>query len=460
MIEGLFHLRERGADIGTEVLAGVTTFMVMAYIIFVNPAILSFAGLPDLQGLGPPFAATVAATCLVAGIMTILMGLLSNYPLAMAPGMGLNAVVAFQLIATMKLPWPSAMGVIFVEGLIITLLVLTGFRRAVMEAIPLPLKQAISVGIGLFLLFIGLVNGGFVKQGQGVPVTLGDLDTPQVLVAIVGLFLTMSLMAWGVRGALLLGIVLTTLFAILVNSWTNLKAFPTPGMAVIPPQILAPPDLSTLGMGLDFGVFVRVGWITGAMAVFSILLADFFDTMGTVIGIGSQTGWLDEKGSLPRLNRILLVDSLGAVLGGLASSSSATTYIESAAGIAAGGKTGLAAVVTGLLFLLALFFSPLAAVVPPQATAAALIVVGYLMCSVVREIAFDDFENGFPALLTLTVMPFTYSITNGIGAGFIAYSLGKLIKGKGGEVHWMMYGTSLAFLLYFGLPWLRTVLNL
>lgn len=460
MLEALFRLREKGTDAGTEVLAGLTTFMVMAYIIFVNPAILSFSGIPELQGLGPPFAATLAATCLVAGVMTILMGLLSNYPLAMAPGMGLNAVVAFQLVVSMKLPWPSAMGVIFLEGAIITVLVLTGFRRAVMEAIPLSLKQAISVGIGLFILFIGLVSGGFVKQGQGVPVTLGDLDTPQVLVALVGLLLTVGLMAWQVKGALLLGIVLTTAFAIVLNYWRNLEVFPTPGVAVIPTKILAWPDLSTFGQGFDFGVFVSAGWLAGAMVIFSILLADFFDTMGTVIGLGAQAGWLDEKGSLPRLGRVLFVDSLGALFGGFASSSSATTYIESAAGIAEGGKTGLTSVVTGLLFLLALFFSPLAAVVPPQATAAALIIVGYLMCTIVKEIPFGEFEEGFPALVTITVMPFTYSITNGIGAGFLAYTFVKLIRRKTKEVHWMMSGVSLAFLLYFALPLVKRILGL
>jgi AGZA family xanthine/uracil permease-like MFS transporter len=449
MAERLFQLRERGANVRTELLAGATTFMVMAYIIFVNPSILSFAGIAALQGQGPPFPATVAATCLVAGVMTILMGLASNYPLAMAPGMGLNAVVAFQLVAGMKLPWPSAMGVIFLEGLIITILVLTGFRQAVMDAIPLALKQAISVGIGLFLLFIGLVNGGFVKAGQGIPVTLGDLATPQALVAVVGLLLTMGLMAWGVRGGLLLGIILTTIFAIAVNAATGGKAFPTPGMAVVPPTIVSLPDFSTFGQGLNLEVFARAGLIAGGMAVFSILLADFFDTMGTVIGIGGQAGWLDRRGALPRLTPVLLVDSLGAMFGGLASSSSATTYIESAAGVAAGGKTGLSSVFTGAFFLLALLLSPLAGVVPPQATAAALIVVGYLMCTVVREIPFADFEEGFPALVAITVMPFSYSITNGIGAGFVAYSFVKLVRGKGREVHWMMSAVSLAFLLYF-----------
>ena len=459
MIEGAFQLREKGADVRTEVLAGLTTFMVMAYIIFVNPAILSFAGDPKLQGLGPPFAATAAATCLVAGAMTILMGLLSNYPLAIAPGMGLNAVVAFQLVVGMQLPWTAAMGVIFLEGLIIAILVLTGFRTAVMNAVPLSLKRAISVGIGLFILFIGFVNGGFVKQGQGIPVTLGDFGTPQVLVSAVGLLLTVALMAWRVRSALLLGIILTTLFAIAVNYSTGLKAFPAPGMAVIPSQIVAAPDFSTFGKGLDLSVFARVGWIAGLAAVFSILLADFFDTMGTVIGIGGQGGWLDARGQLPRLRQVLFVDSLGALFGGLACSSSATTYIESAAGVAAGGRTGLASAVTGVLFLLALFFSPLAAVVPPQATAAALIVVGYLMCTIVREIPFGDFDEGFPALVVLTVMPFTYSITNGIGAGFVTYTFVKVMRGKGGDLHWMMYGASLAFLLYFALPWLRGALG-
>jgi AGZA family xanthine/uracil permease-like MFS transporter len=389
--------------------------------------------------------------------MSMLMGLLSNYPLAMAPGMGLNAVVAFQLVLGMKLPWSAAMGIIFLEGVIIAILVLTGFRTAVMDAVPLPLKQAIGVGIGLFILFIGFVNGGFVKQGQGIPVTLGDFGTPQVLVSIVGLFLTVALMAWRVRGALLLGIILATLFAIAVNYSAGLKAFPTPGMAVIPSRIVAWPDFSTFGMGLDLSVFARAGWIAALAAIFSILLADFFDTMGTVIGIGGQGGWLDARGALPRLRQVLLVDSLGALFGGLASSSSATTYIESAAGVAAGAKTGLTSVVTGLLFLLALFFAPLAGVVPPQATAAALIVVGYLMCAIVREIPFGDFEEGFPALVTLTVMPFSYSITNGIGAGFVAYSFVKIVRGKGREIHWMMYAASLAFLLYFALPWLRGI---
>src|SRR5262245_4115150 len=414
--------------------------MVMAYIIFVNPAILSFAGIPPLQGQGPSFAATQAATCLVAGAMTIAMGLLTNYPLAVASGMGLNAVVAFQLIAGMKLPWPAAMGVVVLEGLVITLLVLTGFREAIMNAIPVALKRAIGVGIGLFILFIGLVSGGIVKPGPpGVPVTLGDLSSAPVAVAILGLLLTLWLTARRSSGALLVGILASTVVAIAVNQMTGGRAFALPGQAVWPASLVAWPDFSSLGAGLDFSVFVRVGIITAVVTVCSIMLSDFFDTMGTVIGIGGEAGWLTPAGRLPRLNRVLLVDSVAAMAGGAAGASSATTYIESAAGVAAGARTGLASVVTGACFLLALFFAPFAGVVPAQATAPALIVVGYLMSRVVREIPFGDLEEGFPALLTLTVMPFTYSITNGIGAGFIAYCFIKLVRGKGHEVAPMMY---------------------
>ncbi|HSB71681.1 MAG TPA: NCS2 family permease [Candidatus Methylomirabilis sp.] len=458
MLERFFQLAERGTTVGTEVLAGITTFMVMAYIIFVNPAILNFAGIKDLQGLGPGFGPTLAATCLVAGVMTVAMGLLTNYPFAVASGMGLNAVVAFQLIVGMKLPWSAAMGVIFLEGVVITILVLTGFREAVMDAIPLSLKRAIGVGIGMFILFIGLYTGGLVKQGPpGVPVTLGDLNSLPVLVTLVGLFLTIALMATHARGALLLGILLTTVFAILVNAWSGYTAFSLPGVAVLPSHILAWPDFSTFGRGLDLSVFWRVGILSAALAVFSIMMADFFDTMGTVIGIAGEAGWLDEKGKLPRLNRILLVDSLSAAFGGFASASSATTYIESAAGVSEGARSGLASVVTGSLFFLALFFSPVAGVVPPQATAAALIVVGFLMCSIVKDIPFGEFEEGFPALMTMVTMPFSYSITNGFGAGFITYAFIKLVRGKAREVHPMLAGAAVAFAVYFALPWLRAM---
>ncbi|MBI4013352.1 MAG: NCS2 family permease, partial [Candidatus Rokubacteria bacterium] len=441
--------REAGTTVGTEVKAGITTFMVMAYIIFVNPAILSFASVPALQGQGPPFPATLAATCLVAALMTAAMGLLTNYPLALASGMGLNAVVAFQLIAGQKLPWPAAMGVIFLEGVAITILVLSGFREAVMNAIPMSQKRAISVGIGLFILLIGLVNGGIVKPGTGVPVTLGALTSAKVAVAVAGLFFTLLLLAWRVRGALLVGILATTVLAVVVNMLGGGRVWTLPGVAVVPSQVVAWPDLSTLGQGLNVEVFWRLGVVAALLTIFSIMLSDFFDTMGTVVGIGAEAGWLDRDGRLPRLNRVLIVDSLGAVVGGVCSASSATTYIESAAGVASGGRTGLTSLVVAAGFALALFFAPLAGVVPPEATAAALVLVGYLMCTLVKEIPFADLDEGFPALLTMTIMPFTYSITNGIGAGFVGYTFIKLVRGKGGEVHPMMYAASAAFVLYF-----------
>jgi len=457
VLDRVFALSERGATITGEVRGGLTTFMVMAYIIFVNPAILSFAGIPALAGQGPPFAAVQAATCLVAGMMTMAMGLLANYPLAIASGMGLNAAVAFQLVAGHRLPWQAAMGVVFLEGLVLTILVLTGFREAMMNAIPLALKRAIGVGIGLFILFIGLYSAGIVKSGPpGVPVTLGELTAAPVGVAIFGLLLTLWLQARGVSGGLLIGILVTTVLAIIVNGVTGGAAFPTPGQAVVPTALVALPDFSTLGAGIDVSVFVRLGIIAAVVSIFSIMLSDFFDTMGTVIGIGGEAGWLRPDGTLPRLNRVLLVDSLAAVAGGAAGASSATTYIESAAGVAAGAKTGLASVVTGACFLLALFFAPLVGVVPPQATAPALVVVGYLMARVVRAIPFDDLDEGFPALLTLAVMPFTYSITNGIGVGFIAYCFIKLARGRGREVRPLMYATALAFLVYFVTPWLAS----
>ena len=459
MLEQMFALRARGATVGTEVLAGATTFMVMAYIIFVNPAILSFTGVPGLMGQGPGFAPTLAATCLVAGVMTALMGLVTNYPLAMASGMGLNAVVAFQLVAGLKLPWPAAMGVITLEGLVITVLVLTGFRTAVVDAIPLALKRAIGVGIGLFILFIGLYSGGLVKQGTGIPVTLGDLTSPSTVVAVVGVALTTALMALRFQGALLGGIILATVVAIGVNALTGGQAFPTPGMAVIPSKLVALPDFSTLGAGLNFSIFVRVGIVTAVMTIFAIMLSDFFDTIGTVIGVGGEGGWLDARGQLPRINRVLLVDSLGAVFGGVAAASSATTYIESAAGVAVGGRTGLTSLVIAGGFFLALFCSPLAAIVPPQATAGALIVVGYLMCSIMREIPFGDFEEGFPALATIVAMPLTYSITNGIGTGMLLYVFIKIVRGKAQELSPTLLIVALAFLVYFMEPWLVQVLT-
>ncbi len=454
-----WNLAVRREQVGTEVLAGVTTFLVMAYIIFVNPVILGFVGFPDLQGKGLPFTAVMTSTCLVAGLMTILMGLYTNKAFAIAPGMGLNAVVAFQLVNGLGLPWPTAMGVIVLEGLVITVLVLTGLRQAIFEAVPVELKRAIGVGIGWFILFIGLYSAGFIKQGPpGAPLQLGDLKGTPVLVAIVGLFLTVWLFVRGVRAALLIGILLSTALATLLNHLSGLTAFPTPGVATVPAQIVSPPDFSLLGR-FDFGVFGRLGLISAVLLIFSIMLSDFFDTMGTLIGVGERAGYVDERGNFDRVEQPLLIDSLGAVAGGVASCSSATTYIESAAGVSVGGRTGLTSLVTGLLFFVALPFSPIVGMVPKEATAPALIIVGYLMMTVLGQgIDFEKAETGLPALLTMAVMPLTYSITNGIGAGFILYTFIRLVKRQ--SVHPLMLGAALAFVVYFGETFLRAQFGL
>ena len=441
----LWNLAVPRDQIGTEVLAGVTTFMVMAYIIFVNPSILG------LSGKGLPFAAAMTSTCLVAGLMTILMGLYTNRAFAVAPGMGLNAVVAFQLVAEMGLSWPAAMGVIFLEGVIISILVLTGFREAVMNSVPIALKKSISVGIGLFILFIGLSQAGLVVQGQGVPLTLGKLVGVPVFVAVVGLVLTIVLTVRRVKGALLISILATTVVAVVLNYAYGGKAFETPGAAVLPSGLVAVPDFSLIGAFDPFGVFVKLGALTAIMVVFSIMLADFFDTMGTLVGVGSQAGYLDEKGEFKDVGKPLLVDSLSAVVGGAFSASSATTYIESQAGVQAGGRTGLTAVVAGLLFFLFLPLAPIVGIVPKEATAGALVAVGIMMCGVLvnrdGRIDLTEPEQAWPVVTTFIVMPLTYSITNGIGAGFIVYTLVRLIQGK--RDHWMMYVSSAAFVLYF-----------
>ena len=456
-----FRFAERSTDLATELRAGLTTYMVMAYIIFVNPSVLGLVGVPGLEGKGLPFAATLTATCLTAGVLSIAMGLASNYPLVLAPGMGVNAVVAFELVATRGLTWPQAMTVVFLEGVAITLLVLTRFRETVMDAVPLGLKRAIGVGIGLFIAFIGFFTSGFVvKPLSGpLPVALGTFGGLPAVVFVLGFILTAWLMARRVRGALLLGIVLTTLLAIVLNgalaSW---QGFSTPGAARIPAAIVEPPDLSTVGR-LDFGLVARLGVVTAVLVTFSIMLSDFFDTMGTIIGVGGKAGFLDARGRLPGVNRVLLVDSLGAALGGLANASSNTTYIESAAGVAEGGRTGLPSVVVGVLFLLSMFFSPLASVIPAQATAPALILVGFFMMTIAREIPWDDYEEAIPAFVTMLTMPFTWSITNGIGAGFVTYSTIKVLSGKGRQVHWMVHLASAAFIVYFALPLIENAMK-
>jgi AGZA family xanthine/uracil permease-like MFS transporter len=446
-LDRFFKISERGSSVRTEVIAGFATWLTMAYILFVNPAILG--SVADRAGTVLAFPQVLTVTALVAGVMTLAMGIYANYPFAIAAGLGLNAFVAFTLVATLGLTWPEAMGVILIEGLVISVLVLTGFRKAVLNAIPMDLKRAIGIGIGLFLSIIGLVNGGIVVAGKGTVVTLApDLSTLKVLTFVVGLAVTAALITRKVRGGLLIGILSTTVFAIILNQGFGHSAIWPDGIAHVPSKIVASPDFGLFGK-VNFGVFNVLGLATAAAAILAVMLSDFFDTMGTVVGLADEAGLLDEEGNLPGINRVLLVDSVAAAAGGVASASSNTTYIESAAGISEGGRTGLTSVIVGGLFLLAIFFSPIAGVIPQEATAPVLVIVGYFMMQSVGEISWRDPAVGIPALLTIVMMPFTYSITNGVGAGFLAYVAIKLLQGKFREVHPLLYVVAGVFAWYF-----------
>lgn len=428
MLERWFAVRAAGSTVTTEVVGGATTFMTMAYILFVNGLILSSAGLAAAQVL--------TVTALVAGVMTIAMGLAANYPFALAPGMGINAAVAGTLVATQHLSVAEAMGVIVAEGLLITLLVVGGIRERVLDAIPDSLKRAIGAGIGLFLAVIGLTGGGVIVHGNGTLLALGDLHATKTIVFLVGLLLAFGLTVRRVRGALLYAIGGTTVLAIAL------------GQARVPDTVVSLPDFSLVG-DVSFGFVTKLGVLGALLAVFSLMLSDFFDTIGTAIGLGEEGRFLDANGRLPRMRRVLLVDSLAAVAGGLASSSSATTYIESASGIAEGARTGLASVVTGLLFLAAMFLGPLAGVVPPQATASALVVVGFAMTGMLRDIDWRDVPQAAPAFLCAVTMPLTWSIANGIGAGVVAHVVLMTCAGRARAVHSLVWVVAAAFVVFF-----------
>jgi adenine/guanine/hypoxanthine permease len=434
VIERWFGVRAAKSSVRAEVIGGATTFMTMAYILFANPAILAGAGLPPAQVL--------TATALVAGVMTIAMGVVARYPFAIAPGMGINAAVAGHLVAISGLTAAEAMGVVVVEGLVITLLVVVGAREAILDAIPASLKRAIGAGIGLFLALIGLTSGGLVAKaatpGPVPALQLGDLTSERTVVFVVGLVIALGLTVRKVKGALLIAIAAATALALVL------------GTAHAPSELVAPPDLGLLGH-VSFGFFGKLGALGAALAVFSLMLSDFFDTVGTAVGLGAEGGFLDKRGRLPRMNRVLLVDSLAAIAGGVASTSSATTYIESAAGIAEGARTGLASVVTGALFLAAMFVAPLAGVVPPEATASALVVVGFLMAGMLRDIDWKDIPHAAPAFLCAIVMPFSWSIANGIGVGVIAHVVLMAIAGRWKEVHVLVWVVAAAFATAFAL---------
>jgi len=445
-----FKFTERGTNFLTETRAGLTTFMVMAYIIFLNGSIIA-------KPLGLDPIAVAAGTCLCAGLLTIAMGLVSNYPFALAAGLGINAIVAYTLAAPkanggLGMTAAAAMGVIVVEGVIITILVVLGLREAIMRAVPLALKRSIGVGIGLFILFIGLSNGGLIAgstsaYGSVPPVGLRPIVELSQWIFLFGLFITFVLFALKIRAALIISILATSILAFIT------------GVTSAPPAWTVTPSWHGLFYGASDlnGTFTQVALVTAVLTIFAIMLSDFFDTMGTVTGIAAEAGLANEDGSVPGIGRVLLVDSIAAAVGGFVGVSSNTTYIESAAGVAEGGRTGFTAVVTGVLFLVAILLSPLANLVPGVATAPALVLVGYLMFTLVKDINVADLEDGLPALLTIIVMPLTYSITDGIGAGFITWALLKLAKGKWREIHWLMAVVTIAFIVYFAQNWILVV---
>jgi adenine/guanine/hypoxanthine permease len=448
-IASYFKFAERKTDFLTEARGGLTTFMVMVYIVFVNASILGAGFKLDIAGM----AAVSAGTALVAGVMTIAMGAWTNYPFALAAGLGINAIVAFSLTGRGLTP-AGAMGVIVLEGVAVTVLVLIGFREAVMNAVPIALKRAIGAGIGLFILFIGFFNGGMIASTGATPTgaTSGPALAPALpteagqFVFLFGLALTIVLWARKIKAALIISIIGTTIVALAA------------GVTSIPDKLTLTPSFSTLGAFDLTNVFSAVPVLTAVLVIFAIMLTDFFDTMGTVTGVAAEAGLAKEDGSVPGVGRVLLVDSIAAAVGGLAGVSSNTTYIESAAGVAEGAKTGFASVVTGVLFLLAILLAPLAGIIPGVATAPALVLVGYLMFTQVKDINVGDVEDGLPALLTMILMPLTYDITVGIGAGFISWVAIKVTRGKMSEVHPLMWVVSIAFLVYFGQSWIESIL--
>ena len=460
-LDAFFHITERGSTVGTEVRAGVVTFFAMAYIVLLNPLIIGTS--PDREGtvLGIPQVA--AATALAAGVMCILFGLVAKYPFGIAAGLGINTLVAVTMVGQQGLTWAEAMGLVVIDGIIIVLLAISGFRTAVFNAIPNSMKVAMSVGIGMFIATIGLVDAGFVRRIPDaamttVPVQLGtggSIASWPTFVFIIGLFICGFMVVRNVRGGLFIGIILTTIVAMIVEAITGAgsSADNPQGWSLAVPELPDSfggiPDLSIVGNIDLFGAFINIGVISASLLVFTLVLANFFDAMGTMTALGRQAGLAADDGVLPDMKRALVVEGFGAVVGGGASASSNTVFVDSSAGIADGARTGLANVVTGVLFLLAMFFTPLYEVVPIEATAPVLVVVGALMMMQVGQIKWDDFSVALPAFLTIVTMPLTYSIANGIGVGFISFALLSLFAGKAKDIHWIMWLISALFVVYF-----------
>jgi len=426
-LERFFALTENGTDVKTEVIAGLTTFVTMAYILFVNPSILEAAGMDK--------GAVFMATALASAAATLFMGLFANYPFALAPGMGLNAFFAYVMVGKMGLSWQTALGAVFLSGIIAVIVTLTGLRELLIRAIPVSLKHAVGAGIGLFIAFIGLVNSGIVVASEATLVDLGDFTQPSTLLATIGLIIMAVLVAKGVKGGILISILITSVIGIPM------------GVTQLPSSIIStPPSLAPGLLKLDLAGALKFSMFP---VIFSLFFSDLFDTIGTFVGVASRTGMIDEHGNLKRGNKALFADSLGTVIGSLLGTSNTTTYVESAAGVSVGGRTGLTSVVVALMFVASVILSPLALAVPGAAVAPALIMVGVFMASSLNEIDFSDISEAFPAFVTAIAMPMTYSISYGLALGFIAYTALKFLTGKGKEVHWVMYFLTILFILYF-----------
>ncbi|MDR8414344.1 NCS2 family permease [Nonomuraea sp. 3-1Str] len=455
MLDRVFELTGRETTVGREVRGGLTTFMAMAYIVLLNPIIL--AGAHDVTGAKLTIVQLTTATALASALSTLLMAFVGNAPFGLAAGLGLNAVVAYQ--AAPYMTWAQAMGLVVLEGVIIIVMAVTGLRALIMNAIPLALKHAISVGIGMFIALIGLVDAGFVTAGSGTPVQLGStghLTGWPVTLFSFGLLLMIVLYVRRMPAAILISIVVTAVLAVIVDAVARVE--PRSWGVVqprVPERLVAPPDFGLVGQVDVFGGFARAGVLTAAVVLFTLVLSGFFDAMGTIIGVSDEAGMVDEQGRVPRLGRILTVDGIAGVIGGATSSSANTVFVESAAGVGEGARTGLAAVVTGALMGLTLLFTPLAGVVPAAAAAPALVLVGALMMMQSKNVPWDDLEMAIPAFLTIALMPFTYSITNGVGAGVISYTLIKAARGKFAEIPWLLWVVSVIFLAYYAIEALR-----
>ena len=436
-VDSFFKISARKSTVGNEVIGGLTTFLAMAYIIAVNPSLLEVAGIP--------FNAALTATCVGAAVMTIAMGLIANRPIALASGMGINAIVAYTLcLGESAVDWRVAMAIIFLEGIVILILVLCGLRKAVMDAIPASLRHAIGIGIGLFIAFIGLKGGGLIVADESTVLALGDLTSPMAIVSLIAIAVAVILQVLNVKGALLISIIVATIVGIPL------------GVTALPTEYNFGLDFSTFAApfqtvpGTDTMALVQV-FLQPALLlfVFSLLMSDFFDTMGTVVAVGEQANFVDKDGNVEDIQPILTVDSVAAAAGGIFGASSVTSFVESTSGAAAGARTGLSCIVVGVLFFVFAFFAPVIAMVTSAATCGALVVVGYLMLSDVVNIDWSKIELAFPAFVTILGIPMTYSITNGIGFGFISYCVIKLVQGKPGEVKPLMWVAALAFLVMF-----------